>query len=161
MESGLKGYQVEPWFGVVAPAGVPREIGEAHRIPDLPGFVKQGLAQFAIAEAATKALHALALGVGIAFGDAPNALGGDIACDVRLHLHKDEAARFFFRRDSIQFQNRVPCSAGASEGIEYKIAGIGCDLHNSFDKSRRLLGVMNTDSESVKFMIWTNSFLAS
>jgi tripartite-type tricarboxylate transporter receptor subunit TctC len=26
MESGLKDYQIEPWFGVVAPAGVPREI---------------------------------------------------------------------------------------------------------------------------------------
>jgi tripartite-type tricarboxylate transporter receptor subunit TctC len=25
-ESGLKGYVIEPWFGVVAPAGVPREI---------------------------------------------------------------------------------------------------------------------------------------
>ncbi|MBI2295525.1 MAG: tripartite tricarboxylate transporter substrate binding protein [Betaproteobacteria bacterium] len=25
-ESGLKGYEIEPWFGVVAPAGVPREI---------------------------------------------------------------------------------------------------------------------------------------
>jgi len=26
MESGVQGYQIEPWFGVVAPAGVPREI---------------------------------------------------------------------------------------------------------------------------------------
>ena len=26
MESGLQGFQIEPWFGVVAPAGVPREI---------------------------------------------------------------------------------------------------------------------------------------
>lgn len=25
-ESGLKGYEIEPWFGVVAPAGVPRDI---------------------------------------------------------------------------------------------------------------------------------------
>ena len=26
LESGLKGYEIEPWFGVVAPAGVPRDI---------------------------------------------------------------------------------------------------------------------------------------
>jgi tripartite-type tricarboxylate transporter receptor subunit TctC len=25
-ESGLKGYVIEPWFGVVAPAGVPQDI---------------------------------------------------------------------------------------------------------------------------------------
>ena len=26
LESGLKGYEIEPWFGVVGPAGVPRDI---------------------------------------------------------------------------------------------------------------------------------------
>ena len=27
-ESGLKGYVIEPWFGVVGPAGIPRDIVE-------------------------------------------------------------------------------------------------------------------------------------
>ncbi len=38
MESGLKGYQIEPWFGVVAPAGVPREI-----VSRLNGVIAAGL----------------------------------------------------------------------------------------------------------------------
>lgn len=37
-ESGLKGYQIEPWFGVVAPAGVPREI-----VVRLNGVIATGL----------------------------------------------------------------------------------------------------------------------
>ncbi len=38
MESGLKDYQIEPWFGVVAPAGVPREI-----VVRLNGIIAAGL----------------------------------------------------------------------------------------------------------------------
>ena len=38
MESGLKGYQIEPWFGLVAPAGVPRDI-----VVRLNGVIAAGL----------------------------------------------------------------------------------------------------------------------
>jgi len=38
MESGLKGYAIEPWFGVVGPAGVPRDI-----VTRLNGVIAAGL----------------------------------------------------------------------------------------------------------------------
>lgn len=37
-ESGLKGYEIEPWFGVVGPAGVPRDI-----VTRLNGVIASGL----------------------------------------------------------------------------------------------------------------------
>lgn len=37
-ESGLKGYEIEPWFGVVGPAGVPRDI-----VTRLNGVIALGL----------------------------------------------------------------------------------------------------------------------
>jgi tripartite-type tricarboxylate transporter receptor subunit TctC len=38
LESGLKGYEIEPWFGVVGPAGVPRDI-----VARLNGVIASGL----------------------------------------------------------------------------------------------------------------------
>ena len=70
MESGLKGYQIEPWFGVVAPAGVPHEI-----VVRLNGVIAAGLK----APDVTQRLEALGY---VPIGGTPEQFAATIRADI-------------------------------------------------------------------------------
>jgi tripartite-type tricarboxylate transporter receptor subunit TctC len=73
VESGLKGYVIEPWFGVVAPAGVPRDIVEK-----LNAAITDGLKSVDVAQR----LNALGYE---ALAGTPEQFAATLKSDIRLY----------------------------------------------------------------------------
>ena len=105
-----------------------RQLAKLHCRADLPRCIKQRLAKLAVTKATAKSGHGLALRIGVSFGHALHALGGDGLCDVRLHLDEDEAAGRCLRIRCVHLQDRVSSGARTRKAVEDEIAGVRGDL---------------------------------